>query len=71
MILPCGIGLQGNSPGLLPGLTITYKTYTNKDLTLNGLPWSIVIFSNDRDFTEGNIVTLADPRFSATETFAT
>jgi murein tripeptide amidase MpaA len=60
-----GIGLQGNSPGIATWLDTTYKTYTNKDLTLNGhIPGQLLFAVNDRDFTEGNIVTSGGPRFS-------
>jgi murein tripeptide amidase MpaA len=60
-----GTGLQGNSPGIASWLDTTYKTHTNKYLTSNGhIPGQLLFAVNDRDFTEGNIVTSFGPRFS-------
>lgn len=60
-----GIGLQGNSPRIAKWLDTNYKTYTDKELKINGhIPGQLLFAVNDRDFTEGNIVTTGGPRFS-------
>ena len=60
-----GVGLQGNSPGIAKWLDSTYKTKTDQFLTANGhIPGQLLFAVNDRDFTEGNIVTSGGPRFS-------
>ena len=60
-----GVGLQGNSPGIAQWLDSTYKTKTDQYLTANGhIPGQLLFAVNDRDFTEGNILTSGGPRFS-------
>lgn len=60
-----GVGLQGNSPGIAKWLDSTYKTKTDQYLTANGhIPGQLLFAVNDRDFTEGNILTSGGPRFS-------
>ena len=60
-----GVGVQGNSPGIAKWLDTTYKTKADQYLTSNGhIPGQLLFAVNDRDFTEGNIVTSGGPRFS-------
>ncbi len=60
-----GIGKQGYSPGIRNWLENTHKTFVDKDLTANGhIPGPLMNAFNDRDFSQGNLVTFGGPRFS-------
>ncbi|MEO8569188.1 MAG: M14 family metallopeptidase [Ginsengibacter sp.] len=60
-----GYGPQGNSPGISQWLETIYKPSADKDLTANGhIPGQLLFALNDRDFSEGNVLTAGGPRFS-------
>src|SRR6187401_380802 len=60
-----GIGKQGYSHGIRDWLEHTHKTFVDKDLTANGhIPGPLMNAFNDRDFSQGNLVTFGGPRFS-------
>jgi hypothetical protein len=60
-----GIGKQGYSNGIRDWLENTHKIFTGKDLTANGhIPGPLLNALNNRDFSQGNIVTTGGPRFS-------
>ena len=60
-----GIGKQGYSHGIREWLENTHKTFVDKDLTANGhIPGPLMNAFNDRDFSQGNLVTFGGPRFS-------
>ena len=60
-----GLGVLGYSPAISQWLTTTYKPYADKELTANGhIPGPFINAYNDRDFTQGNIITVGGPRFS-------
>ncbi|CAN5433827.1 M14 family metallopeptidase [soil metagenome] len=60
-----GIGKQGYSHGIRDWLENTHKTFVDKDLTANGhIPGPLMNAFNDRDFSQGNLVTFGGPRFS-------
>ena len=60
-----GHGKQGYSTGISNWLANTYKPLADKDLTALGhIPGSLLTTVNDRDFSEGNILILGEPRFS-------
>ena len=60
-----GIGKQGYSNGIRNWLENTHKTFTGKDLSANGhIPGPLLNAFNNRDFSQGNIVTTGGPRFS-------
>jgi hypothetical protein len=60
-----GIGKQGYSHGIRDWLEHTHKTFVDKDLSANGhIPGPLMNAFNDRDFSQGNLVTFGGPRFS-------
>ncbi|GAB2839473.1 M14 family metallopeptidase [Ferruginibacter profundus] len=60
-----GIGKQGYSNNIRDWLENTYKLTADKDLTVSGhIPGPLLNAFNDRDFSQGNIVTTGGPRFS-------
>ncbi len=60
-----GIGKQGYSHGIRDWLEHTHKTAVDRDLTTAGhIPGPLMNAFNDRDFSEGNLVTIGGPRFS-------
>ena len=60
-----GHGKQGYSTGISNWLANTYKPLADKELTAQGhVPGSLLTTVNDRDFSEGNILILGEPRFS-------
>jgi len=60
-----GHGKQGYSPAISNWLATTFKPYADKDLAANGhIPGQLLFAVNDRDFSEGNILLLGEPRFS-------
>ncbi|MEY2918530.1 MAG: hypothetical protein RIS73_2244, partial [Bacteroidota bacterium] len=60
-----GIGKQGYSNNIRNWLENTYKVAADKDLSAGGhIPGPLLNAFNDRDFSQGNIVTTGGPRFS-------
>jgi hypothetical protein len=60
-----GLGTQGYSPAVRNWLENQFKSYTYKDLESSGhIPGPLLNALNDRDFSQGNIVTTGGPRFS-------
>jgi hypothetical protein len=60
-----GHGKQGYSRGISNWLSNTYKPLADKDLSANGhIPGNLLTTVNDRDFSEGNVLILGEPRFS-------
>lgn len=60
-----GHGQQGYSPAISTWLATTYKPYVDKDLITSGhIPGQLLFAVNDRDFSEGNVLLLGEPRFS-------
>lgn len=60
-----GHGQQGYSLAISKWLETKYKPYADKDLAANGhIPGQLLFALNDRDFSQGNILLLGDPRFS-------
>ena len=60
-----GHGDQGYSKGISNWLATKYKPQADKDLTANGhIPGQLLFAVNDRDFSEGNVLILGEPRFS-------
>jgi len=60
-----GLGKGGYSPAIRDWLENTYKRFVDKELTANGhIPGPLLNAFNDRDFSQGNIVTMGAPRFS-------
>lgn len=60
-----GIGQQGYSYAINDWLSKTYKPMADKHLTASGhIPGPLLFAVNDYDFTQGNAVTRAEPRFS-------
>ena len=60
-----GLGKQGYSHGIRDWLETTYDSFTDKDLIANGhIPGPLLNAFNNRDFSNGNIVTTGGPRFS-------
>ncbi len=60
-----GHGKQGYSSGISNWLANTYKPIADRDLTAQGhIPGSLLTTVNDRDFSDGNILILGEPRFS-------
>jgi hypothetical protein len=60
-----GIGKQGYSNNIRNWLENTYKVAADKDLSASGhIPGPLLNAFNDRDFSQGNIVTTGGPRFS-------
>ncbi|MEO7989549.1 MAG: M14 family metallopeptidase [Chryseolinea sp.] len=60
-----GHGSQGYSPAIATWLGSKFKPYADKDLKANGhIPGQLLFAVNDRDFSQGNILALGEPRFS-------
>lgn len=60
-----GIGQIGYSPAIEKWLSETYKPFTDKDLSANGhIPGALTNAFNDKEFSQGNVVTTGAPRFS-------
>ncbi len=60
-----GLGGQGYSKSNSNWLATTYKNYADKELSANGhIPGQLLFSVNDRDFSQGNILALGEPRFS-------
>ena len=60
-----GLGQQGYSPSISHWLETVYKPYADKDLIANGhIPGPLLNAYNEKDFSQGNIVTTGGPRFS-------
>jgi len=60
-----GHGQQGYSPAIANWLATTFKPYADKELTNSGhIPGQLLFAVNDRDFSEGNVLSLGEPRFS-------
>ena len=60
-----GLGQQGYSPAIENWISKTYKPFADKDLTANGhIPGELTNAVNDREFSQGNIITSGAPRFS-------
>ena len=60
-----GLGQQGYSHNISDWLENTYKPFADKDLTANGhIPGPLLNAFNERDFSQGNIITTGGPRFS-------
>ncbi len=60
-----GHGDQGYSKGISNWLATKYKPRADKDLIANGhIPGQLLFAVNDRDFSEGSVLILGEPRFS-------
>ncbi len=60
-----GHGSQGYSPSISNWLETKFKPYADKDLSSNGhIPGQLLFALNDRDFSQGNVLLLGEPRFS-------
>lgn len=60
-----GLEGQGYSKSISNWLAKTYKTQADKDLSANGhIPGQLLFALNDRDFSQGNILSMGEPRFS-------
>ena len=60
-----GHGNQGYSKGIMNWLSTKYKPQADKELTANGhIPGQLLFAVNDRDFSEGSVLILGEPRFS-------
>ena len=60
-----GHGPQGYSKNISNWLTTKYKVQADKDLLASGhLPGQLLFAVNDRDFSEGSVLILGEPRFS-------
>ena len=60
-----GHGPQGYSKNISNWLATKYKVQADKDLTSAGhLPGQLLFAVNDRDFSEGSVLILGEPRFS-------
>jgi len=60
-----GLGQQGYSRGISTWLNTTFKPAVDKDLTDNGhIPGQLLFALNDRDFSQGNVLVMGEPRFS-------
>jgi hypothetical protein len=60
-----GIGKQGYSHGIREWLENIHKPFVDRDLIANGhIPGPLMNAFNDRDFSQGNLVTFGGPRFS-------
>lgn len=60
-----GHGKQGYSPAITNWLTTKYKPAADKDLQANGhIPGPLMFAINDKDFSQGNLSSLGEPRFS-------
>ena len=60
-----GHGKQGYSPEISDWLRSTFKPTADKDLIAYGhIPGPLLFAVNDRDFSQGNLLALGEPRFS-------
>lgn len=60
-----GHGPQGYSPAITTWLATKYKPYADNNLKANGhIPGQLLFAVNDRDFSQGNMLALGEPRFS-------
>jgi murein tripeptide amidase MpaA len=60
-----GLGQQGYSQGIATWLSTKFKPYTDGDLKANGhIPGPLLFAVNNRDFSQGNMLLLGEPRFS-------
>lgn len=60
-----GYGKQGYSPAIADWLLTDYKSAADKELSANGhLPGQLLFAVNDSDFSQGNALTMGEPRFS-------
>lgn len=60
-----GHGKQGYSPEISDWLRTTFKPAADKELISYGhIPGPLLFAVNDRDFSQGNILALGEPRFS-------
>lgn len=60
-----GLNGFGYSKSISSWLATTYKTKADKDLATNGhIPGQLLFAVNDRDFSQGNVLGMGDPRFS-------
>lgn len=60
-----GLDSAAYSKNISHWLTTTFKRYVDKDLKDNGhIPGQLLIAANDRDFSEGNVLLIGEPRFS-------
>lgn len=60
-----GHGQQGYSANISDWLATKYKKQADKDLKANGhIPGQLLTAVNDRDFSEGTVLILGEPRFS-------
>lgn len=60
-----GYGAQGYSPAITKWLEETYKPSADKILKAYGhIPGQLLFAVNDRDFSQGNALTMGPPRFS-------
>lgn len=60
-----GLEGQGNSKSNSNWLASTYKRYADKELAANGhIPGQLLFAVNDRDFSQGTMLSMGEPRFS-------
>lgn len=60
-----GLKQQGYSKEISNWLSTKFKPQADSDLTANGhIPGQLLFSVNDRDFSQGNMLTMGDPRFS-------
>jgi hypothetical protein len=60
-----GLGQQGYSQNIATWLSTKFKPHTDEDLKTNGhIPGPLLFAVNNRDFSQGNILLLGEPRFS-------
>lgn len=60
-----GHGKQGYSPEISEWLQNKFKPFADKALIDNGhIPGQLLFAVNDRDFSQGNVLSLGEPRFS-------
>lgn len=60
-----GHGQQGYSPGIANWLSSKFKPNADEDLKANGhIPGPLLFAVNNRDFSQGNMLLLGEPRFS-------
>lgn len=60
-----GLDGMGYSKSISNWLAKNYKTKADNDLTTNGhIPGQLLFAVNDRDFSQGNVLGMGDPRFS-------
>lgn len=60
-----GLDKQGNSKSISNWLATTYKRYADGELSSNGhIPGQLLFAVNDRDFSQGTMLTMGEPRFS-------